>query len=254
MPNKILLVDDDAGFRSELCDYLEGYETLQAPSGEEALKILKRANDIDVVVLDVMMPRVNGLDVLTEIKKNDPDMGIIIMTGFGSKDVAVEALKGHADDYIEKPTQVSGLRESIEKVLAAKRCEDPATETGIPGKIEQVKSFIERNCFKKISLNDAAQSVYLSPKYLSKIFKQHAKVGFSEFKLKIKIDKAKELLLKSALNINQISDKLGYENPESFIRQFRKFTQCTPTEYRKKMRKPKKTARLSRKKAKKTKR
>jgi two-component system, response regulator YesN len=243
MPDKILLVDDDVNFRSELKDFLEGYEIIEASSGEDALKILKRANDINAVVLDVMMPRLNGLDVLAEIKKTDPDMGIIILTGYGSKDVAVEALKGHADDYIEKPAEVSGIRESIEKVLAAKHTGGRDDEGGIPGKIAQIKNFIERNCFKKISLNDAAQSVYLSPKYLSKIFKQEAGVGFSEFKLRIKTDKAKELLAKSALNVNQLSDKLGYENPESFIRQFKKFTKCTPTEFRKKIRSKKQSSR-----------
>jgi two-component system response regulator YesN len=181
-----------------------------------------------------MMPKLNGIDVLNEIKKTDPDMGIIIMTGYSSKDVAIEALKAHADDFIEKPMQIAGLKESIDRLLESKQKDGGVEAGGIKGKLEKVKLFVERNCFKKISLNDASQAVFMSPKYLSKIFKENIGVGFSEFKLKIKSDKAKELLEKTCLNINQISDKLGYENPESFIRQFKKFTRCTPTEYRKK--------------------
>jgi two-component system, response regulator YesN len=254
MLNKILVVDDDDNFRAELKDYLEEYPVLEASSGEEALRLLKRAHDIEVVLLDVMMPRINGIDVLTEIKKTDPNLAIIILTGYSSKDVAIEALKAHADDYIEKPMDVARIKESIEKVLEIKRSEGSMGEDGIDGKIEKVKRFIETNCYKKITLDDVAKVVFLSPKYLSETFKEKLGVGFSEYKLKIKTDKAKELLQKTALNVNQVSDKLGYENPESFIRQFKKFANCTPTEFRNKIRNKKSKARKnSRKKLKKAK-
>ena len=103
-------------------------------------------------------------------------------------------------------------------------------------KINKVKLFIERNCFKKIGLNDAAQAVCLSPKYLSRVFKEHCHISFSQFRIRVKIEQSKKLLEKTGYNINQISDKLGYENAESFIRQFKRFVKFTPTEYRKKSR------------------
>ncbi|MDD4954852.1 MAG: AraC family transcriptional regulator, partial [Candidatus Omnitrophica bacterium] len=102
----------------------------------------------------------------------------------------------------------------------------------INDKMDKVKRFIERNCFKKISLDDAASTVFLSPKYLSRIFKQSTGMGFSDFRLHIKIDRAKELLEKTGYKVDQISDKLDYQNTESFIRQFKKLTGLTPTQYR----------------------
>lgn len=233
MPDKILVVDDDGDFRSELKDYLEGYEVTEVSSGEAALGLLKKANEIGIVILDVMMPGLNGLEVLKEIKKTSPEIHTIILTGHSSKDIAIEALKGRADDYIEKPLDIPKIKEIIDKVLKVKLDEGNENFTGIKGKIEKIKHFTERNCYKKLTLEDAAKAVCLSPKYLSRVFKQIVKKTFSEFKLEIKIDKAKELLNKTGYNINQISDKLGYENPESFIRQFKKLAGYTPTGYRK---------------------
>jgi AraC-like DNA-binding protein len=76
--------------------------------------------------------------------------------------------------------------------------------------------------------------VHLSPKYLSRLFKQEAKVGFNQFRLGVKMEKAKELLKSSDYNVSQISYKIGYQNVESFIRCFKNATNCTPSQYRKK--------------------
>ena len=232
MAEKILIVDDDGDLRGELKDFLEDYEVFEASNGQDALKLLKRANEIGVVILDVMMPVMGGLDCLEEIKKTDPDLGVIMLTGHSSKDVAIEALRGRADDYLEKPIKIDRLKSAIERLMEARRGEADVGTMDLKAKIEKVKGFIERNCFKKVNLKDASAVVYLSPKYLSRIFKEYAGMGFNDYRLSKKIEKAKELLLKSGANINQISEKLGYENTESFIRQFKKFTKYTPTAFR----------------------
>lgn len=234
MSEKILLVDDDKDFRTEMRYFLEDYEVTEAANGGEALTILKRPNEIDLIILDVVMPGLNGTDVLKEIKKISPDVGIIILTGFSTKSVAIEALKGKADDYLEKPVDPEHTKEVIEALLARRRGEADIMASDIDGKIERVKKFTERNGDKKVCLKDAAVAVCLSPKYLSRIFKQSTGTGFSEYKLQLKIGRAKELLETTGYNIDQISDKLGYQNAESFIRIFKKMTDRTPTEYRKK--------------------
>ncbi|MGE5197719.1 MAG: helix-turn-helix domain-containing protein, partial [Deltaproteobacteria bacterium] len=147
-----------------------------------------------------------------------------------------EALRGQADDYIEKPLDVDTTKEVIDKLLGTKRGEPDIGAINVKDKIGRVKSFVERNCFKKVSLKDAASVVCLSPKYLSRIFKQYTGMGFSEYRLALKINQAKELLTKTGYNVDQITDKLGYENAESFIRIFKKLAGYTPTEYRRKVR------------------
>lgn len=234
MPDKILIVDDDADLRSELRDFLEDYEVIEASDGREALKLLSRANEIGLVILDVNMPGLSGTDVLREIKKIEPSLAIIILTGYGSKDVAIEALRGHADDYIEKPLDIDKTKEIIERALETRRGEADIAATDVKGKIERVKHFVQRNCFKKVTLNDAAEAVCLSPKYLSRIFKQYTGTGFSDYRLRLKLNQAKALLKETGYNINQIADKMGYQNTESFIRCFKKITKSTPTEFRRK--------------------
>ncbi len=122
----------------------------------------------------------------------------------------------------------------IGRILRSKNGEDNIDSCDIKGKIEHVKRFAERNYHKRTSLEDAAAIVGLSPKYLSRIFRQEVGTGFSDFKSKIKIEKAREWLSSTGYNVNQISDKLGYQNVESFIRAFKKYSNCTPSEYRKK--------------------
>ena len=231
---KILLVDDDQEFRSEFGDCFEEYDIIEASNGEEALKILKKPNEIDLVILDVRMPGMDGIEVLGKIKKMMPEVGIIIFTGYGSKDVVVEALRKQADDYLEKPFDIDKTRRIIEKVLDTKRGGTEYDAIDTKGIMERVMRFAERNWAKRVSLQDAADAVYLSPKYLSRLFKENTGMGFSEYKLKVKIKKAQELLRKTGYTIDQISYKIGYQNSESFIRIFKKLTRYTPTEYRKK--------------------
>jgi two-component system, response regulator YesN len=237
IPARILLVDDDETFRNEFRDYFQEYGIAEADGGEEALRILKGPNEIELVVLDVRMSGMNGIEVLERIRRSTPGVRIVILTGYSSKDVAVEALRGQADDYMEKPLDLDAFKGAVERLLGTKRgAMDPAA-TDIKGKIDRVKEFVRRNVLKKVTLKDAAAAVSLSPKYLSRVFKEHARKGFSDYRLEGKIRQAKVFLEKTAYNIDQISDKLGYQNSESFIRQFKKITKATPTEYRNKMRK-----------------
>ena len=230
MAYQILIVDDDQEFREEMRECLESYRIIEAADGLQALEILKKPHAIDLVILDVMMPSLRGTEALKQIKKLSPDLAVIISTGQSSKDVAIEALKGHADDYIEKPFVVEKFLASVQRVLDSKN----KSLTAHLNKMQRVKIFIERNFDKKISLEQAAQEVCLSPKYLSRIFKENTGFGFNDYRLKIKIQKSEDLLKKSSDTIERISIQLGYKNVESFIRMFEQFKGCTPTEYRRK--------------------
>ncbi|MDD5258861.1 MAG: response regulator [bacterium] len=234
MPSKILLVDDDPEFREEFREYFDDFEFIEAGNGKEALETLRKPNEIDLVILDVRMPGMDGLEVLSRIREIAPDVGIIISTGYSTKDTAIEAFRNKADNYLEKPLDIEATREIIDKVLDSKKGLPDFAASDITDKIVRVKYFIEKNCFKKVTLEDAAAAVCLSPKYLSRVFKEQTRRGFNDYKLAIKMDKAKDLLLETGYNVNQVSDRLGYENVESFIRQFKKMAKTTPSAYRRK--------------------
>jgi len=229
----IPIVDDDAEFRSEFAETLQDdYQVTEASCGSDALRILAKPNDVDLVILDVIMPDVRGTTVLRQIKEMAPGLAVIMLTGFSSKEVAVDALKGAADDYVEKPVQVAKIKDSIARLLQKTRAKGDIITGGVDGKIERVKHFLKVNYHKSVKLEDAAKAVGLSPKYLSRLFRERTGKGFNTLKLEIKMEKAKELLAKTGSSINQVSYALGYENPESFVRMFKRITGKTPSSYR----------------------
>lgn len=234
--DKILLVDDDALFRREFSEAFDEYGVIEASDGQEALAALKKPNEIELVILDIRMSGMNGIEVLSKIRKVNPELRIVISTGYGSKDVAVEALRGQADDYMEKPLDIDSTREIIDNFLGTKRGEPGIGAMDMQARVERVKDFVRRNVLKKVTLKDAAAVVFLSPKYLSRTFKEYAGKGFNDYKLALKMEEAKIFLLKTGYTVEQIAERLGYENSESFIRQFKKITRKTPTEFRKKLR------------------
>ncbi len=233
MRGKILFVDDNKDLRTDFKLWYEEYDITEASSAEEALAILKKPNELDLVIMDVQMKGMSGMDALEKIKSFAPDKRVIIMTGFSSKDVAIHALKAKADNYIEKPFDIKKMREAIEEELRARSGAPRPDEMDVAGKIEHVRWFLEGNCFKKITLKDAALTVYMSPKYLSRIFREKTGLGFNEYRLKVKMAQAKKMLRTTGGSIKQISVKLGYANAESFIRQFEKIAKTTPSRYRK---------------------
>ena len=115
---KILVVDDDQASVEAAVEVLEreGYALFAASGGREALEILAGEN-IDVVITDEKMPDLSGIDLLKHIKDNYPYTQVIILTGYGSIDSAVEATKAGADGYLEKPIQINILRQTAKNAL-----------------------------------------------------------------------------------------------------------------------------------------
>lgn len=118
---KILIVDDEERFRNTMRKLLsiEDYEASVAGSGSEALDELHK-NTYDIIILDVRMPEVSGVQVLSEIKKLDPTIEVIIMTGYASVDTAKEIMKLGAYDYLLKPYAISELLEKIDAAYERK--------------------------------------------------------------------------------------------------------------------------------------
>jgi len=229
---RILIVDDDADFRYEFREFMHDFDVIEAGKAEEAVKILKKAHQIDLIILDERLPGTKGTHLLKDLKRIAPEVPVVILTGYSTKDVAVDALRGEAKDFIEKPL----TKESVEKIrhylLSVRKGEKDRTISGTKGKIERARYFIERNHDKKLTLEDVAHEVCLSPKYLSRLFKETTGHGFNDYKLQLRIERAKKLLSETGDNIEEISHKLGYENPESFIRIFREHTGMSPRQFR----------------------
>jgi DNA-binding NtrC family response regulator len=115
---KILIVDDELIMRESLAGWLErdGHDIATAPSGEEALEILKAAH-FDILLVDIKMEGISGLEVLKKVKENDPDVAVVMITAYGSISTAIEAMKNGAYDYLLKPFDPNELGVLIEKIV-----------------------------------------------------------------------------------------------------------------------------------------
>src|SRR3954452_5179276 len=116
---RVLVVDDERSMRELLSIVLrrDGYDVLIASDGRAAVDVLKRER-VDVLITDIRMPEMSGVDVLREAKAIDPGIISILMTAFASTDTAVDALRLGAADYVHKsPTAVNDLRLRVRKEL-----------------------------------------------------------------------------------------------------------------------------------------
>jgi DNA-binding NtrC family response regulator len=111
---RVLLVDDEEKFLDVLSQRLgtRGIDAETSTSGEEALVKIKNKN-FDAIVLDVMMPGMGGMETLKRIKKENPEVQIIMLTGRGTVDKAVEAMKEGAIEFLEKPADINKLLDKI---------------------------------------------------------------------------------------------------------------------------------------------
>lgn len=118
---KILIIDDD----KDICEYMHllltqsGYDVTALTSPRQGLDAL-REEEFHVVILDIMMPELNGMEVLEEIRRFDTDIAIIIFTGYPSVDTAVMSMKYNVSDYIKKPFDVDEFNKTLENILRDK--------------------------------------------------------------------------------------------------------------------------------------
>ena len=115
---KILIVDDELIIRESLAAWLErdGHEIETVSSGEEALDKLKKVR-FDILLVDIKMEGVSGLDVLKQVKDDDPEVAVVMITAYGSISTAIESMKNGAYDYLLKPFDPNELGVLIEKII-----------------------------------------------------------------------------------------------------------------------------------------
>ncbi len=119
---KVLLVDDEDRFRQTLKKRVSSreYNVFDASNGIQALEMI-REEPMDVVILDVRMPGLSGLETLTEIKKISPETEVILLTGHASIDPAIEGMRLGAFDYLMKPCELEELMVKIDNAFEVKR-------------------------------------------------------------------------------------------------------------------------------------
>src|SRR5450759_4063988 len=115
----ILVVDDDQALASTLKDFLtrEGYAVEVALSGAEALALQAANPHIALALVDLVMPVMGGLALTDELRRRNPDLTVVIMTGYATIETAVDAIKRGAEDYVTKPFDFEGVRRKLGRLM-----------------------------------------------------------------------------------------------------------------------------------------
>ncbi len=141
---KILVVDDEEVIRSFMLDVLvdEGYQVTAAASGDQAVRLFQ-GNSYHLIITDIKMPGMDGLQVLREAKTINPKQDVIVMTGYASTETAVESMKLGAADYITKPFNLDQIKIVVAKTLERSRLQQKAEEGEIYKQLSRIDGLTE---------------------------------------------------------------------------------------------------------------
>ncbi|MBY0010906.1 response regulator transcription factor [Paenibacillus typhae] len=250
----ILIVDDEPksreGLKKMLGVWSAGqFEVLTASNGVEALQILERI-PVELMITDIRMPEITGLALVSQLRERGirSQPSVILISGYAQFEYAQQAIHLSVVDYLLKPVSKDKLVESVEKALKAgeerehllfmRKMADPQLlavrneEAALSDPVRQAIQFVEMHIEDAISLQEVAGHVHLNGSYFSALFKEQCQINFSEYVARRKLQKAKELLLKTNLPIAEIASRTGYQAVKYFNKLFKEHEGMSPGRYR----------------------
>lgn len=250
---RLMIADDERIEREAL------YETLfkffgdqciifQAKNGREALKLYEEEK-IQIAILDIEMPGMNGIEAAEEIRKQDKRCSIIFLTAFDEFSYAKKAIGIRALDYLLKPfdqeelllvveeamrltDEHSGAQAGNEEQDLASEGQEEGSDARLSKVAELTEDYIRRNYMYDISMQDVARAMNYSEAYFSKLFKQSFQKNFTAYLTEFRVNEAKLRLEEPTVNVKDIGRAVGYGDSNYFAKVFKRITGVSPTEYR----------------------
>jgi two-component system response regulator YesN len=237
---KVMLVEDEAVV-------LEGYKKLfdwegrgcavvcEAGDGISAVSLADRWRP-DIILMDINIPRLSGLEAIEAIRKRLPDTAFIIVSGYNEFDYAQKAIRLDVVDYMLKPVKFDELAKVVERIrrdLLRRRGAAPRREEGAEGKrIYKIISYLHEHITETISLKKLSEEFFLHPVYISQLFKQETGMNYHDYLICLRLDMAKKLLSTSDLSITQVADMTGFRDYRGLTLVFKRFEKTTPSMFK----------------------
>ncbi|MDR2648659.1 MAG: response regulator [Clostridiales bacterium] len=244
---KLLIAEDEQiermALRKTLEEHLRGRCVIfEAENGREALRIYEQEH-IQIAILDIEMPGINGIEAALKIREKDKVCGIIFLTAYDEFEYARKAVSARALEYLLKPCDDMELLLTIEEAmsLAGGRIQPGEREgAGIfipadarqPKVAEMIRRYIDANYMRDFSMQDLAQTMNYSDAYFCKLFKQYFNKSFIAYLTEYRVERAAALLRQTTVNIKDIGKAVGYIDSNYFAKVFRRITGYSPSEYR----------------------
>ncbi len=237
---KVLLVDDEIMIREgfkKLFDWeAHGCQVVgEAADGMEAVNMIEKLLP-DLVIMDINIPIMNGLQVIKVSRMKHPDMAFVVVSGYDSFEYCQQAVRLKITDYILKPVDYDAFGDVIDNLKIAmfrNRLNTNPDEPKNERVIYAITAYIQENMAQDISLSSLADQFHLSSQYISQLFKNEVGVNYLAYLTNIRIENARKLLLSTDDSIAEIAEKCGFNDYRVFTKVFKKNEKMTPSEYRK---------------------
>lgn len=244
---RLMVVEDETIIRRGIVKGIRweelGFQVIaEAANGKNALKHLDHAQlseEIpDVMLVDIQMPVMNGLSLMKELQRFYPFIRIVVLSGYSDFDYAQQAMGFGAMGYLLKPTQKAEIAKTffrIKKALDEERItylSASSPKTKVDPIVEKLTQYIQTHYCDHITLESAADEFYMNPSYFSTFFKQKTGESFKHCVTRLRIEKAKKLLLETDLKTYDIAGLIGYEDFRYFCKLFKTVTGKTVMAFR----------------------
>ena len=236
----VVIVEDEYRTREGVGKLIEkldlGFSVAgMAENGYDGLKLIQAAEP-DVVITDIQMPKMDGLEMIEKAKKIGFEGPYIMLSSYGTFEYAQKAIRLGVKDYLLKPITISAIRELLLKLkgeLEEKTEEKAGGESGMEysGVVEEMIKVIQMDYGKHLSLDYFADKYKFSVQYLSNLFSRETGMTFSNFIKKVRMEKAKELICTTDYKIYEIACLVGYPDQKYFSKVFREYCDVTPKQY-----------------------
>lgn len=203
--------------------------------GETALDYIYH-HAVQVVMTDIRMPKLSGIDIAKQLSKEKPDIKVIFMSGYSDFEYMKSAIVHSVCDYLLKPIKYEELLTCFQRVREQLNKENNIKEpeqhyTYYKQIINTTLQYID-NHIQDASLEEIAIEVKMSPSYLSRLIKEKSGKNFSVYLLEARMKKAAELLRSINYKHYEIAFLVGYDNPKNFSRTFKQYYGISPKEFR----------------------
>lgn len=238
---RVLIVEDEDIIRNGLCKGIAwerlGYTVSSAADAQEALAQFETLRP-HVLLTDIRLAEMNGLELIRVLKRKNPRLCPVILSGYDEFAYAQEAIELGVRCYLLKPIDEEKLIATFEAIgmeLRAQRdCEEDALCTPAPedATIEKIRRYIGAMYASELTLAEIAQQVHFNPSYVSTYFKKHTGQGLFDYIQEVRVAQAQKLLRETNESIGDIAERVGYNDYRVFSKMFKKVTGETPNNYR----------------------
>ena len=227
MAPRILIADDEVPICRYLARLLEAEPwEVETVSDAEHMVAQLRDGEYDLVVLDLHMPPYDGVDLLEEIKRLGIQADVVVLTGYGTVEVAVDAMKVGARDFLTKPVNSSAFVDTVRRVMDRRR---PLPHV-LASRLDDFTR--EKATNPSLRLAHLCEAFHISERYVCRLFQEHAGASFRKRLGHYRIERAKQLLRDSDVPIYEVAENSGFKNQRRLTEAFRRFEGTTPRKYR----------------------